>query len=173
MRLSVIFSSIVTFFQGGRKETAKLPPEQTTAPWEAFKGDMDLHIKDVGWRAASFLEKELRRAAPRRTGAGAKSIQAVKSGGTLLGETYRFTALGYMLFTVPPGTKEHPVAARRAKALRFFWEKGPRGPGIYFFKRVQHPGYRPTRDWREDAMRKASQKVSYMFGAGRKLFELD
>ena len=159
MQLKAILTAVITFFTGGRATTKTLPQEQVTAPWEAFKKDVDLQIKDVSWRLANVLEQELRRAAPKRTGAGAKSIKAVKSGGIYTTETYRFTALGYMLYTVPPGTKEHPIAARRAKALRFFWEKGPAGPGVYFFKRVQHPGYRPVRDWREEAMQRAIERT--------------
>ena len=49
------------------------------------------------------------------------------------------------------GTKKHPISlmeegggtSTRGKALRFFWKKGPNGPGIYFFKKVNHPGTRP------------------------------
>jgi hypothetical protein len=35
------------------------------------------------------------------------------------------------------GTRAHPIFARRAKALRFYWNKRQ---GVYFFNRVQHPG---------------------------------
>jgi hypothetical protein len=27
--------------------------------------------------------------------------------------------------------------------LRFYWEKGPRGPGVYFYWSVNHPGTDP------------------------------
>jgi len=43
------------------------------------------------------------------------------------------------------GTPPHPIAARRAKVLVFFWAGGPAGPGIYRLKHVQHPGTRPYR----------------------------
>jgi hypothetical protein len=41
------------------------------------------------------------------------------------------------------GTRPHAIVARRASALRFFWRKGPAGPGTYFYRRVWHPGTRP------------------------------
>ena len=43
------------------------------------------------------------------------------------------------------GTRPHPIVARRAKSLRFFWEKGPKGPGIYFYFAVRHLGTKPNR----------------------------
>ncbi len=37
-------------------------------------------------------------------------------------------------------TEPHSIEAVRAKSLRFFWGAGPAGPGVYFFRKVQHPG---------------------------------
>ena len=39
------------------------------------------------------------------------------------------------------GTRSHPIVARRAKSLRFFWDNGPDGPGWYNFPAVNHPGF--------------------------------
>ena len=45
----------------------------------------------------------------------------------------------YSLF-VHEGTRAHVIAARKANSLAFFWPNGPNGPGLYFFKSVNHPG---------------------------------
>ena len=49
------------------------------------------------------------------------------------------------------GSKPHVIptggaAAQLAKGypLRFFWQKGPQGPGVYRFWKVNHPGTRPN-----------------------------
>ena len=43
------------------------------------------------------------------------------------------------------GTRRHPIVARRARSLRFYWEDGPKGPGIYFYYAIDHPGTKPNR----------------------------
>lgn len=50
------------------------------------------------------------------------------------------------------GTKRHPIVGN--PILRFFWQKGPDGPGIYYFRRVMHPGTKPNR-FNERAWKKA------------------
>lgn len=42
------------------------------------------------------------------------------------------------------GTKAHPIAARRASMLRFFWPGGFAGAKVYYFKSVMHPGTQPN-----------------------------
>lgn len=42
------------------------------------------------------------------------------------------------------GTRPHTIRARNALALRFEWNRGPRGAGVYFFKWVKHPGTKPN-----------------------------
>ena len=75
------------------------------------------------------------------------------------GQTYKFkrsigfrtfvesAAVGFRVHMAQPlgkfiqeGTIRHPISAVRGMALRFFWAEGPQGPGIYFFKSVNHPG---------------------------------
>ena len=46
----------------------------------------------------------------------------------------------YSLF-VHNGTKEHVVEAK-GKALAFHWDRGPEGPGMYFFQSVTIPAMR-------------------------------
>lgn len=38
------------------------------------------------------------------------------------------------------GTRPHIIRAKNASFLRFYWARGPRGAGIYFFRSVNHPG---------------------------------
>lgn len=56
-------------------------------------------------------------------------------------------ALGFKVGSPAPlatwikgGTRPHPIVARRVKFLKFWWDSGPRGAGVYFFRRVNHPG---------------------------------
>ena len=108
------------------------------------------YLQVAGMLTASLLKLELKRVAPKKMGRGARSIRFKPAGGERLrdGWVWTFFSYFYMLFTVPPGTRPHLIRAKRAKALRFYWEKGPRGPGIYFFRQVMHPGYKPPFDWR-------------------------
>ena len=59
---------------------------------------------------------------------------------------------GYVLPFLRDGTRRHEIpiggaAAQMAKGypLRFYWEKGPHGPGIYRYWSVQHPGTKPSK----------------------------
>lgn len=61
-------------------------------------------------------------------------------------------AVGFRVTTPQPlgrwiqeGTQAHDIPLSPGKALRFFWEGGPQGPGIYFFMSVRHPGTDPNR----------------------------
>lgn len=42
------------------------------------------------------------------------------------------------------GTPHHSIPGN--PLLVFFWERGPRGPGVYFFRWVDHPGFKPKID---------------------------
>ena len=70
-------------------------------------------------------------------------------------------------FTFPPGTKPHLIPGgskvsslqeaatlqmHKGYPLRFYWEQGPRGPGMYFYWAVQHPGFKGG-DWVERMMK--------------------
>lgn len=46
----------------------------------------------------------------------------------------------YASFTDEEDTVEHPIRAKYAPRLRFWWEDGPAGAGIYHYKQVTHPG---------------------------------
>ncbi|MBN2005810.1 MAG: HK97 gp10 family phage protein [Anaerolineae bacterium] len=57
----------------------------------------------------------------------------------------------FLLDFIRKGTRPHVIptggaAAQMAKGypLRFYWPKGPRGPGIYFYWSVRHPGTKPN-----------------------------
>lgn len=39
------------------------------------------------------------------------------------------------------GVSPHPILPVNARFLRFFWEDGPNGSGIYTFDQVFHPGH--------------------------------
>lgn len=42
------------------------------------------------------------------------------------------------------GTAPHTILPVRAEHLRFFWEDGPNGPGVYTLDQVSHPGSEGT-----------------------------
>lgn len=127
------------------------------------------YLQAAGMLTVSDLTRQLRRVAPKRTGQGARSIRAQPPGGEPIagGWLWRFFARSYMLFTVPPGTRPHEIRARRAGALRFYWAKGPRGPGIYFFRRVMHPGYKPSFDWRRVAIERTRRNMARLLTRAR------
>lgn len=50
--------------------------------------------------------------------------------------------LPYAGFTDTIDTAPHLIAAKNAPFLRFYWENGPGGAGIYHFRFVNHPGTR-------------------------------
>lgn len=57
-----------------------------------------------------------------------------------------FYVKGEHAFVLPfltGGTKPHPIDPHGDYPLRFFWERGPNGPGIYYYMHVEHPGTMP------------------------------
>lgn len=121
------------------------------------------------------LIASLRVEAPRDTGIFAGGIhyrttitpKGIKSTVYVRGEH------AFLLDYIVKGTKAHEIPkggslAQMAKGypLRFFWEKGPRGPDIYYFWSVWHPGTAPddfpqrVLDERWPEMRKDLQKTA-------------
>ena len=96
-------------------------------------------MKQLGSKMVGFERAE----APKKTGRFAKGIhyKTFVRGEIIEMRTYSPEPLGTY---ITKGTKAHLIVARKASALRFFWESGPRGAGIYFFKWVMHPGTKPN-----------------------------
>lgn len=102
--------------------------------------------------AARALLSALKARAPKRTGTFAQGL-SYRTYETGTATQARFYATGAHAFVLPfltEGTRPHPLPkggspAQLAKGypLRFFWEKGPRGPGIYRYWSVHHPGTDP------------------------------
>lgn len=107
---------------------------------DAFKRRMWLVMGREGHRLAKLAREE----APKRTGAYARSIKH---------QTYqRGDVTGFTVSSARPlgkyiqeGTRAHTIRARRGRVLRFYWAKGPRGAGVYFFRHVNHPGTKPNK----------------------------
>lgn len=100
------------------------------------------------------MQKELRKEAPKRTGAFAKGIRGLAFEDPATSRlTLEFTVSGehaYLLPWIVSGTRPHliPLGGSaemlfKGYPLRFWWEKGPRGPDIYRFWHVHHPGTKP------------------------------
>ena len=54
------------------------------------------------------------------------------------------------------GSRPHPIVAKNAKALRFFWAKLGK---VVFFKSVKHPGTKPN-DFPSDVFRRVSKRYT-------------
>ena len=85
-----------------------------------------------------------REEAPAKSGKFRRSIRASYSNDqkTMSFRTHHAEPLGSWIIR---GTRSHVIRPVRRKALRFYWEKGQFGPGIYFFMKVNHPGTQPNR----------------------------
>lgn len=82
--------------------------------------------------------------APKKTGQFREGIfsRIFVSGNAITGKVFMPQPLGKWIIR---GTKRHPIPkSLGGKILRFFWPKGPKGPGIYFFRQVDHPGTKPN-----------------------------
>jgi len=101
--------------------------------------------RDMVRTEARALLAALRFYAPKKTGQFAQGL-GYRTDERPGGVTSTFYASGPHAFLLPifvHGSKPHPIVARRARALRFFWEHGPRGPDVYYYKSVWHPGTDP------------------------------
>jgi len=100
-----------------------------------------------------LLMEELRQEAPRDTGEFAAGIR-YQTRVTSQGVKSTIYVRGKHAFLLPyivHGTEDHDIPkggalVQMAKGypLRFFWENGPRGPDIYYFWSVHHPGTAPN-----------------------------
>jgi hypothetical protein len=62
------------------------------------------------------------------------------------------------------GTPAHPIIGN--PLLVFFWEKGPFGPMTYFFRSVNHPGFKSKINMKayEAKVERISQREAFLFG---------
>lgn len=107
---------------------------------------------------ATALTSEMRRLAP--LGRHFSAAGAQLPGGTLR-RSLRFEVgdlgailmgVGYGRYVIA-GTRAHPIVARQARALRFFWE---RAGTTFIGRKVQHPGTMPN-DFRWKALEAAME----------------
>lgn len=61
------------------------------------------------------------------------------------------------------GTPKHDIPGN--PLLAFFWEKGPEGPGTYFFTHVSHPGFKSRINVRalEREVERAGLREAFLF----------
>jgi len=103
--------------------------------------------------AGDLMLQALRHEAPRKTGKFADGFQVETRKTYTFDDMLRIEAKGehaFLLNYIVKGTKAHEIPkggalAQMAKGypLRFYWENGPGGPGIYYFWSVMHPGTQP------------------------------
>lgn len=96
-------------------------------------------IQELGETFTRFAREE----APSKSGKFRRSISVTYSNDqrTMSFRTHHSEPLGSWIIR---GTRSHVIRPVRRKALKFYWEKGWLGPGIYFFMRVNHPGTQPN-----------------------------
>ena len=96
------------------------------------------------------LQRIVKQEAPKDTGIFAEGVYAEVTK-TMWGDWNSHIGVrgehAFLLDYIIGGTRPHEIpkggsAAQLAKGypLRFYWEKGPNGPGIYHFWSVWHPG---------------------------------
>lgn len=139
------------------KGTSQDPGRQARALAKEYKRrgmSMDAERDQLIRLTGQHMEDALKREAPRKTGVFADGIRASYHRAAWGGETVMIDVFGDHAFLLPfiiKGTKAHLIpkggaAEMLAKGypLRFWWEKGPRGPSIYFYWSVMHPGTQPN-----------------------------
>lgn len=117
--------------------------------------------------AGRITVKALKNRAPKKTRLFAEGIY-YRTYARADGYEVRFYTGGEHSYVLPflrDGTRAHEIPTGGAPAqmakgypLRFYWEKGPRGPGIYRFWRVWHPGTKKS-PFVEQAREDASKEV--------------
>lgn len=116
------------------------------------KGPDGLVWQHLERRFKMAFQPAARMQAPFKTGCLHDSILARPIVGDPLGLSLRVVSdttpcspsrTAYSLF-VHEGTLPHVIKAKNGGVLRFFWEAGPKGPGVYFFRSIQHPGTQPN-----------------------------
>lgn len=96
---------------------------------------------------AEPLRSDLRQSALNDTGKMASAIRVDPSGAY---ELEVHVDVPYASFTRPPGTRPHVIEGN--PFLAFFWPNAPDGPADVVFRRVNHPGFQPDRDWFGDVV---------------------
>jgi len=100
------------------------------------------------------LQKVLREEAPKRTGVFARGLRTFfyeQGSGNYRVEAVSTGPHAWLLPLIVGGTKPHLIPRggtaemmTKGYPLRFYWERGPKGPGIYYFWHVHHPGTKPN-----------------------------
>lgn len=105
--------------------------------------------RDLARESGRIMVEQLKIHAPRKTGKFAAGLfyRTYERGDMVETRFYAGGEHGYVLPFLAYGTADHIIprggsAAQKAKGypLRFFWQKGPRGPGMYSYWSVHHPG---------------------------------
>ena len=104
-----------------------------------LKKDRRNALRQIGQKYVSVARQE----APKKSGKYRKSIRfrTGTQGDNIILTTSSAQPLGKWIIE---GTKAHTIVAKAGKVLAFYWKKGFKGPGMYFFRSVRHPGTKPN-----------------------------
>ncbi|HNT78082.1 MAG TPA: hypothetical protein PKH77_23970, partial [Anaerolineae bacterium] len=94
--------------------------------------------------AGRVLLRALKAHAPRKTGKFAEGLFYCtyhRPGGYEVA-FYAGGEHGYLLPFLTNGAADHLISG--TYPLRFFWERGPQGAGVYHYHHVHHPGANPS-----------------------------
>lgn len=101
---------------------------------------------DMAHEQGQHMRDALRHYAPKVTGLFAEGITHRVTEPDARTIQVAFYATGPHAFVLPfltQGTRPHDIYPRGPWPLRFYWVRGPNGPGIYFYYHVRHPGTMP------------------------------
>jgi len=136
-------------------------------------------VREEAIRLAGILREE----APKRTSVYANGIRARFDSSDLRLTRADVVSTGKHAFLtdiILYGSKGHEIpiggsAAQLAKGypLRFYWEDGPKGPGIYYYWSVWHPGTKPNNFLRRGVNRWLPQAREALRYAGLSITDVD
>ena len=110
---------------------------------DVLRGPNGPVFKHLETRAVLFqlaARKQINTAAGRDTKLAATIVKRVEE--TAVGLSLHVIAQASYAYFYHEGTKPHTISAVNANVLAFFWPNGPQGAKMYFFRSVNHPGYK-------------------------------
>lgn len=132
-----VTESILTFEAAGYRKDGRYAKRS-----DALARNLRNKVRDL----SRSMVKTLQYYAPEDTGEFSRGI-AYRTSETTRGVQTEFYVRGehaHLLMIIQMGSRAHWIESHGDYPLRFFWENGPNGPGIYRFKRVWHPGTIPN-----------------------------
>jgi hypothetical protein len=144
----------------------------------AYEARTEAVQRDTLRRAVQMLTAAIRAAGPRSERGGPHAVDGIVFRTRITGRGVveaSIQATGPKRHLIPMirfGTRPHEIRPRRAGGvLRFRWAAGGNGSGVYFFRRVRHPGTRPNDFVMRTWTRMQSSVFADLRGIARQVFQ--